>query len=252
MGHSLLQTLFTSVYLDKLLWPVPRSREELHFHRGDSQTRIDLERRSPMTHIILRAYCLALVKACDLVHHRVTAEYYYEVGPNVSISHGRGLSDAAQEEDFVPNLYNRSLLTEFDVVYIQGIVHHAVSYLEEQTNTVDGDLKAALVDRLHLRNHILTALDGDFDAVDTRDKESFVASLALIPLIEKTMSLGKPIEDAFTVKIQRKLATTIPPRPMVTINASDALNHLKRICQDAIDMQELLEYSCSYDLRVRG
>lgn len=29
--------------------------------------------------IVLRAYCLALVKACDFVHARVASEYYYEV-----------------------------------------------------------------------------------------------------------------------------------------------------------------------------
>lgn len=250
MGHPLSQTLFTSVYLDKLLWPIPKSREELHFHRGDSQTRVDLGQRAPMTHIVLRAYCLALVKACDLVHQRVTAEYYYEVGRNVSISHGRELSDAAQEEDFVPNVYNRSLLTEFDVTYIQSIVTEAVSYLEEQAKTVDRNIKEAIVDRLLLRNQFLNALDGDFDAVDTRDKDSFVASLALILPIEKTVALGKPVPDAFTLTIQRKLASTVPPRPMVTISFKDALNYLKRICQDAIDMQELLDYSCAYDLRV--
>jgi hypothetical protein len=190
------------------------------------------------------------VKACDLVHQRVTAEYYYEVGRNVSISHGRELSDAAQEEDFVPNVYNRSLLTEFDVTYIQSIVTEAVSYLEEQAKTVDRNIKEAIVDRLLLRNQFLNALDGDFDAVDTRDKDSFVASLALILPIEKTVALGKPVPDAFTLTIQRKLASTVPPRPMVTISFKDALNYLKRICQDAIDMQELLDYSCAYDLRV--
>jgi hypothetical protein len=34
---------------------------------------------SPLVSLVLRAYCLALVKACDLVHARVATEYYYEV-----------------------------------------------------------------------------------------------------------------------------------------------------------------------------
>lgn len=34
---------------------------------------------SALVSIVLRAYCLALVKACDLVHARVSTEYYYEV-----------------------------------------------------------------------------------------------------------------------------------------------------------------------------
>ena len=39
---------------------------------------------SPLVSLVLRAYCLALVKACDLVHARVATEYYYEVSRLVS------------------------------------------------------------------------------------------------------------------------------------------------------------------------
>lgn len=70
-GHPLSQTLFTSIYLDRLLWPVPRTIEDARFDRVPSD--------SPMISLVLRAYCLALVKACDLVHARVATEYYYEV-----------------------------------------------------------------------------------------------------------------------------------------------------------------------------
>lgn len=34
---------------------------------------------APLVNLVLRAYCLALVKACDFVHVRVATEYYYEV-----------------------------------------------------------------------------------------------------------------------------------------------------------------------------
>jgi len=72
MGHPLSQTLFTSIYLDNLLWPVPRTVEDARFDRVPSE--------SPLISLVLRAYCLALVKACDFVHARIVAEYYYEVG----------------------------------------------------------------------------------------------------------------------------------------------------------------------------
>lgn len=42
---------------------------------------------SPLVSLVLRAYCLALVKACDLVHARVATEYYYEVSRLVSQAH---------------------------------------------------------------------------------------------------------------------------------------------------------------------
>lgn len=83
MGHPLSQTLFTSIYLDKLLWPVPKSFDEYTFHRGDTQAQPNNGQQQPMIHIVLRAYCLGLVKACDLALRRITQEYYYEVGINV-------------------------------------------------------------------------------------------------------------------------------------------------------------------------
>lgn len=86
MGHPLSQTLFTSIYLDKLLWPIPKSFDEYDFHRGDAQERTENEQRMPLVHLVLRAYCLGLTKACDLVHQRITQEYYYEVGSNVFVS----------------------------------------------------------------------------------------------------------------------------------------------------------------------
>jgi hypothetical protein len=76
MGHPLSQTLFTSLYLDKLLWPIPKNIEDAHFGREG----LSVGREQPdLVHIVLRAYCLALVKCCDFVHARVTSEFYYEV-----------------------------------------------------------------------------------------------------------------------------------------------------------------------------
>lgn len=75
MGHPLSQTLFTSIYLDKLLWPIPKTFEEAQFYRGQQAKEEDL----PLINLVLRAYCVALVKTCDFVNARVTSEYFYEV-----------------------------------------------------------------------------------------------------------------------------------------------------------------------------
>lgn len=74
MGHPLSQTLLTSLYIDKLLWPVPRTVDEARFDRANNG-----KVQSPLVHLVLRAYCLAVAKACDFVHARITSEYYHEV-----------------------------------------------------------------------------------------------------------------------------------------------------------------------------
>ncbi|KAL2222400.1 Mak10 subunit, NatC N-terminal acetyltransferase-domain-containing protein [Thermoascus aurantiacus ATCC 26904] len=228
MGHPLSQTLFTSIYLDKLLWPVPKTLEEARFYRGPR----DNEDDPPLVHLVLRAYCLALVKACDFVLTRVMSEYYYE------------------EEDFVAQLYNRSLLSEFSTEHIQKVVHRALSWLDAQEGKIDAGLRQALRDRLVFRREFLAALEQDTNVSQTRSTGHFSSSLSQVSSIEKSLSLGKPVPDAISIKIQRRLASTVPPRPLVTISPEDALAHLRRFCQDAIDIQQILDYRGPHNLRV--
>ena len=73
MGNPLSQTIFTSLYVDQLLWPEPRSLEEARFDRDREGY------RDTLLDVVLRPYCLGLIKTCDLVHRRISTETYYEV-----------------------------------------------------------------------------------------------------------------------------------------------------------------------------
>ncbi|KAJ5861262.1 uncharacterized protein N7529_008572 [Penicillium soppii] len=214
-GHPLSQTLFTSIYLDRLLWPVPRTIEDARFDRIPSE--------SPLVSLVLRAYCLALVKACDIVHVRVSTEYYYE------------------EEDFVSQLYNRNLLSAFDISHFHHLLDQATAWLAE-TADIDEKLKDAIRCRLVFRHEFLSALDQDLEILENRSTQNFESCVSQLGPLTESVSLGKPVPEAFSLKIQRKLASTVPPRPMVQITSDDALAHLKRLCQDAIDMQQMLDY----------
>ncbi|KAH1307433.1 hypothetical protein KXV31_005665 [Aspergillus fumigatus] len=229
MGHPLSQTLFTSLYLDKLLWPVPKTFEDARFAREKLG---DKKEDSKLLHLVLRAYCLALVKCCDFVHSRVSAEFYYE------------------EEDFVTQLYNRSLLSQFDVTHFQNLLDEAVSWTEGTVDALDQNLRDAITSRLSFRREFLLALAHDADILQNKSTGYFASCLSQLSSLTKSVSLGKPVPDAFSVKIQRRLASTVPPRPMVKISFENALAHLRRLCQDAIDLQELVEYGGPYNFKV--
>ncbi|KAJ5770505.1 uncharacterized protein N7511_002556 [Penicillium nucicola] len=214
-GHPLSQTLFTSIYLDKLLLPAPRTMENARFDHVPSD--------SPWVSLVLRAYCLALVKSCDLVHARVATEYYYE------------------EEDFVSQLYNRNLLSSFHISHFHRLLDQAVAWVGDQTD-IDEKLKEAVRCRLLFRHELLSALFQDLEVLETRSTENFASCIAHLGSLTESVSLGKPVPEAFSLKIQRKLASTVPPRPMVNISHDDAFAHMKRLCQDAIDMQQMLDY----------
>lgn len=93
LGYPLSQTLFTSVYVEALLMPDPRSILEAQFVR-DPQVETH---KHPMLKV-LRAYCMGMLKACGYVNERIRSEHFYEVRqlssfkdiPKADIIKGRG------------------------------------------------------------------------------------------------------------------------------------------------------------------
>lgn len=80
MGYPLSQTLFTSVHLERLLWPEPKRLSDARFDRKASAAIRD----SSLLEDVLRPFCLGLVKCCDLVLSMITSQHYYEVCMRVS------------------------------------------------------------------------------------------------------------------------------------------------------------------------
>ncbi|KAL2373348.1 hypothetical protein RJZ57_002191 [Blastomyces gilchristii] len=219
-GHPLPQTLFTSIYLDRMLWPVPKSLEEARFDRSASKQQANSDHRSEeerqgkaegcsegqwdeLVNLVLRAYCLALIKACDRVNYKVSSEYFHEVS-----------------------------------------FKSRTSFREREGRG------PPLVHRLLFRRELLSGLDMDTVPAKQRSTQPFLAALRQLGRIEKSMHLGKPVPEAFSLKIQRRLASTVPPRPMVHVSAADAIAHMTRFCQDAVDVQQILEYRGPYNLQL--
>jgi hypothetical protein len=108
-GYPLSQTLFTSVYIDKLLWPESKALEQAQFYRGDIP---DRSRPGPLLEV-LRAYCLALIKGCDFVMAKITGRDYFE------------------EEDFCTHTYNRTLFVNIPLDVFLRELDVAMEIMEE-------------------------------------------------------------------------------------------------------------------------
>ena len=74
MGYPLSQTLFTNLYIDGILLPTPSSLDEADFVRNP-----EARERRPFMPMVLRAYCLGLLKSCAYVIDQIRREMYYEV-----------------------------------------------------------------------------------------------------------------------------------------------------------------------------
>jgi N-alpha-acetyltransferase 35, NatC auxiliary subunit len=115
---------------------------------------------------------------------------------------------------------------------------------------IGSDLKKALGCRLHFRAQFLKIADMADTRTPTNIKEMWSDLLAALPQIKASAYLGKPVPSSFSTKIQRRLASTVPPRPIVQVSQEAAFEHLERLCRDASVVVEVLKYYDSHSLMV--
>ncbi|CZT12070.1 probable MAK10 Glucose-repressible protein [Rhynchosporium graminicola] len=223
MGHPLAQTIFTSLYIDKILSSCPLDIDHTFFDCGESYT----EETYSMQ--VLRAYCLGLIKTCLFVNNRVKSEHTYE------------------EEDFVTHTFNRSLLEGIDYEIIVAFLNETIIMLGE-IQYIDPKIKKALEYRLKFRLQFLRAVECADSRTSDDTKKNWLDLLAYVPDLKSSLSAGKPFPSSFSAKLQRKLASTVPPRPIIQVSQEDAFQHLEKLCLDASVAIEVLTYYDSHSL----
>ena len=147
------------------------------------------------------------------------------------------------------SLYHRKLLDDFDVAKISMKIEDAMAYVNQETESINGPLKDALLNRLELRNTLLSAVQLD-GFLDHQRGKLWEECLKLLPMLSQTSKLGVPSEKSFSMKIQRKLASSVPPRPIVKISIDEALARLSGICQNGRDAYRILDSQAGTRLMV--
>ncbi|UNI20121.1 N-alpha-acetyltransferase, non-catalitic subunit, variant 2 [Purpureocillium takamizusanense] len=220
LGYPLAQTILTSVYVEALLMPVPSSIEQAYFVRRGN---LDANRH-PML-LVLRAYCLGMLKVCSYVNERIKSEHFYE------------------EEDFVTNTYHRTLLTNIPTSDVLLTLAEAKAVVASQRGLIDEELVDALTSRLELRWLFLEAVECPQYVKDAnKARRLWEEAQAVLPSINATHALSKPVDEAFSAKLQRKLASTMPPRPIVELGFDAAFDHLSRLFADGLEVISVLDY----------
>jgi len=101
------------------------------------------------------------------------------------------------------------------------------------------DLRKAILARLNFRKNFLSALD--IECATDRLAGYWPPIRSNMETILSSHEQGKPVEDAFSTKIQRKLASTVPPRPIVMLEFKDAFEKLKQLCVDCEEATRLAD-----------
>lgn len=118
-----------------------------------------------------------------------------------------------------------------------------------QTQDLPDDMKEALTARLIFRHKFLKTVEvADLRSSDA--KMYWREMLLLIPALRSSSKLAKSAPQSFSVKLQRKLASTVPPRPIVELSQQSAYEHLERMCKDGEVAVDILDYADSHSLMV--
>ena len=156
-----------------------------------------------------------------------------------------------QEEDFVSNLYHRNLLSKFEASDIESLLEGSIAYVGQQEELKPRELQAALASRLEFRKAFLSAVK---PKTDLDGPVHWGSCLELLPTLLNTKHLGVTVNTSFSTKIQRRLASSVPPRPIVEIGFNDSYVYLNQLCQNGKEVYRVLNNSegCNWTVRLVG
>lgn len=140
------------------------------------------------------------------------------------------------------NLYHRDLLTDVEVIDVVETIDQAMAWLDS-THTIKDKSRSALRARLDLRKAFLLATNLDEGIKNAERPDSWSLCSQMLSTACLTITPGVSVMSAFSPKIQRRLASTVPPRPIVNISFDDAHTFFARTCADAREAFGIL--SCS-------
>ncbi|GAB7353021.1 hypothetical protein MBLNU459_g3577t2 [Dothideomycetes sp. NU459] len=211
-GYPLSQTLFTSLHIYSLLSPYHRPLSEIKFNPKKMLSHGPVD---PLISVVLRAYCVAVLKSCDAVICEIVGEHFYE------------------EEDFVTQTFGQNLLTDVDDGSVISMLEESLETLEQLD--IPDNIREAVKARVQLRADMLKALrfGGASDAAEK--PHLWKAALQTASAVNDTTSLGTEVPTVFSERVQRHLASNTPPRCMIKISWKETYPKLKQLCEDNIE-----------------
>lgn len=127
-------------------------------------------------------------------------------------------------------------------------MEHTIKQIE--TSEEDSDYKSAILSRLRFRAQFLKAVENADSRTLTCKSENWLDLKSMITELKQSASLGIAVPTAFSEKLHRKLASSVPPVSMVHISQEVAFIYLERMCLDASTLVKVLNYSDCHSLLV--
>ena len=150
------------------------------------------------------------------------------------------------------NTYRRSLLDRISTEEIRDAIQSTRAMVHAMRNTWSAEMGLALDARLELRYAFLRAIElSELRSNPEPLKTPWLQMKAIFDNIKKTHGLGIPVPDCFSTKLQRRIASAMPPRPIVQLSFEVASGHWQRLFDDGMEAIDVLKYTDPQTLLVR-
>ena len=152
-----------------------------------------------------------------------------------------------QEEDLITDMYHGSVLesnTSEDILEELALVQQRLSKSADDSDEADED--EAIYEALHVRLNMRISIIKAIESVAAEDgiaamRACWSEGLAAVKKIGTSHHLAEPVEEAFSKKLCRKLASNMPPRRIVQLTFHKAYMELLRLFQDGTEVVDVLE-----------
>ncbi|KAK9457154.1 Mak10 subunit, NatC N-terminal acetyltransferase-domain-containing protein [Dipodascopsis uninucleata] len=198
LGSSLTQTIFTCLYVEQVLVNFNGRLESANFsqHRSDIEAEPSDNLQWILLHVVFRAYVLGLIKACDICRRRLQCE------------------EVMEEEDIITQTYGFDMLQFVPCSDVLSTLSESLETLHAVFRTSTENEKRileAIITRMLSRKQMIEWLE--LPATEYKSIRRLLLEMESdIPKFESSHSLGRPLSEAFSIGIQGRLESNMPPR----------------------------------------
>ena len=126
---------------------------------------------------------------------------------------------------------------------ILNVLDEALKSMGDSFLDIPDHVHRAIVSRLRYRRALLKATSANVECSTEERSSLWQDCVPLFTAVVGTHGLGVNVPESFSMKIQRRLASSVPPRPIVEADFDTATTFLGRLHEDGVEVESVL--SCS-------
>lgn len=147
-------------------------------------------------------------------------------------------------------VYGVNLLEAVETSDVISLLDDSVSWIENSGESYSEEVRNALKYRLLFRKSLLLVFSSKTKEWSSDASERWDTTLCFVKKVGETHKIAIPVPSAFSISVQRKLVSQVPPRDMVDYSFEDAVSNFKKLCIEGKDILKILDFDGPTNLLV--